>query len=745
MRSFRSTQSLSFSLCFLVLVVLLIPSLALGKTPRRVPRVSSNLRVDGILSEDIWDKALVMELNYEVRPGENVPPPVRTEVLLAYSQSHFYAAFRAYDPDPSQIRARICDRDKMYEDDWVALVIDTFNDQRRMFDFFCNPLGIQGDQIECPECSEDSWDAIWESSGKITDEGYTVEMAIPFSSMRFQRTKGDQIWNFDAVRSYPRKVRHHIGLFPRDRNNNCYLCQAEQLIGFAGATPGKNVELDPTFSALYSQERPGFTEGDFQGRDKDFEPGLTARWGITPNMTLNATINPDFSQVEADVAQLDINTNFALFYPEKRPFFLEGTELFLSRFRVVHTRTLTDPNWGIKLTGKEGGHAVGFYTVQDKITNLLFPGSQGSESTTLEKKSIGTTLRYRRDIFTSSTVGILLTDRERGEYYNRVAGLDGLLKLTKKDQVSFQFLGSQTRYPDSIAVKFSQPRGRFAAGAYEVLCHHDTDGLDLYAIYRETGPKFRADLGFMPSVGTRYIDFGWAYTWFEDSDNWYTMINLGTCYETEEETGGTVLHQAYAYWFDYNGPLESGFHVIGSAHGKNGFNGREFDNREVQFVSYIQPTGSLELEFSGRYGNHIDFANTRPGRRLSLNPGIGYKLGRHLAMALDHTHERMNVNEDRRLYTANISQLHLVYQFNRRTFIRTILQYIDYKRDTGLYVDEVDPEVKHLFSQLLFSYKINPQTVLFVGYSDNYYGFQNINLIQTDRTLFVKIGYAWVL
>jgi len=314
-----------------------------GDVPYRVPLVETPVKVDAVLDEEVWEKAVKIDANIEVQPGENIPAPVRTEVLLAYSETHFYAAFRAYDPDPSQIRAHVSDRDKIYSDDWVALILDTFNDQRRTYDFFSNPLGIQGDQIENSGNGGGAWDAIWDSHGKITKYGYVVEMSIPFSSLPFQHIDGDQIWSFDAVRSYPRNVRHHIGAFPRDRNNNCYMCQSLKLIGFAGAIPGKNIEIDPTFSAGTTQERADETSGPFKVKDRSYDPGVTARWSFTPNMTLSATANPDFSQVEADVAQMDINTQFALYYPEKRPFFLEGADFFGTSLQAVHTRMLAEP------------------------------------------------------------------------------------------------------------------------------------------------------------------------------------------------------------------------------------------------------------------------------------------------------------------------------------------------------------------------------------------------------------------
>ena len=181
--------------------------------PYRVPRAASEITIDGVLDESAWAQALKFDLNYEVRPGENIPPPVRTECLLTYGERHVYFAFRAHDPNPSKIRARFSDRDRAWNDDWVGVVLDTFNDQRRAYELFSNPLGVQIDAIndEVGGRYDDSWNAIWESAGRITEAGYDVEMAIPFNQIRFQSTAGEQVWGFDAIRSYPRNDRHHIG------------------------------------------------------------------------------------------------------------------------------------------------------------------------------------------------------------------------------------------------------------------------------------------------------------------------------------------------------------------------------------------------------------------------------------------------------------------------------------------------------------------------------------------------------
>lgn len=729
---------------FIVAVIVLFFFVPLaGKTTHRVPVVEGKVKIDGVLDEAAWEKALVLELKYEVRPGENIAPPVKTEVLLLYSKSHFYAAFRAYDPDPSAVRARIRERDNVGGDDWVGLSIDTFNDQRRAYSFLCNPLGVQADEIASTEGGGESWDAIWNSAGRIGKEGYVVEMGIPFSSLSFQRKSGgmEQVWGIDAVRSYPRGLRYMISLFPWDRSNNCYMCQAEKLVGFAGATPGRNIELDPTLYSIFTQERASFPEGDFVEKEKKLDPGLTARWGFTPNLTLTATVNPDFSNVEADIPQLDINTRFALYYQEKRPFFLEGASIFNTRFRTVHTRALADPDWGVKVTGKEGKNAIGFFSVQDHITNFLLPGSQGSRSRSIGMSSVGSVFRFRRDVGKSSTLGIVVTDREGENYFNRMAGVDGDFRITPKDRIRFQALGSQTRDPEAITGTDENKTAR--GGALDVFYHHDTRSFDWYLGYTDVGPGFRADLGFMPKAGYRTIDGGILHSWNRPKGHWFNVLSLGTGYRIEKDHDNNLLSKAATFDFNYVGPAQSYFNLSVNV-GKRSFGGFEFDDNNIYFDGAVRPSRTLEFFFNGLLGDGIDFDNIRPGNRLQLGGTVKLKLGRHLEFLLNQQFERLNVDSGR-LYTANISYLRLVYHFNRRFFLRTILKYVDYRYNPEHYLFAIDPEDRHLFSQVLLSYELNPRTVLFLGYSDDHYGYENIRLTQANRTFFVKIGYALVL
>ncbi|MFC1650521.1 DUF5916 domain-containing protein [Candidatus Latescibacterota bacterium] len=715
-----------------------------GDAPYRVPLVNDSVKIDAVLNEDLWDNAVKIEPDIEVNPGENIHAPVDTEVLLAYSETHLYVAFTAYDPNPSEIRAHISDRDRVFGDDWVAIVLDTFNDQRRTYDFFSNPLGIQGDSIENSGRGDSSWDAIWASHGRITDFGYVVEMAIPFSSIPFQNIDGDQIWGFDAVRSYPRNVSHKIGSFPRDRNNNCYMCQSVKLVGFAEALAGQNIEIDPTFSSGTTQERANETSGPFRTKASSSNPGVTARWNFTPNMTLSATANPDFSQVEADVAQMDINSQFSLYYNEKRPFFLEGADVFSSQMRVVHTRTLADPDWGTKITGKEGRNTFGFFTARDKSTNLLLSGTEGSDNTSISMQNTGSVFRYKRDIGESSNIGVLMTDREADMYHNRLGGVDGTVTITPKDKLTFQLLGSKTQYPGQIVGEFEQPDGDFGGTAFDFEYMHFSKTFVWVARYRDISPDFRADLGFISQTGFRNSMAGIGYFWQKDPGHWYTKILVAAGGTSIVDYNNSPLSNGTFYQVEYNGPLQSYVNMNGNI-GRSAYGGKEFDENTMSLYSRMNPTGSLFMSLSGNFGTRIDYAHARAGNRIRLNPDVEYKVGNRLTLGINHNFEQLNVDPGR-LYTANVSNFKATYQFNRRTFLRTIIQSVNYDHNTLLYEDDdIDPENKSMFSQILFSYKINPQTMFFLGYSDNYCGDQDTVMTQTNRTIFTKIGYAFMM
>jgi len=536
-----------------------------------------------------------------------------------------------------------------------------------------------------------------------------------------------------------------MGLHRQDRNRSCYVCQMSKLTGFRGITPGRNVEISPTVTSQRTDARPNLgsplASGSF-----NTEPGLTAKWGVTPNFTLNAAINPDFSQVEADSPQLDINNTFALFFNEKRPFFLEGADFFETPFTAVYTRTIASPDVGLKLTGKEGHHGGGIFLAQDAKTNLLIPGSQGSSLTTLEEKNIAAVLRYRYDVGKRSNVGALFTTRSGGDYANRTGGIDWNFRVTEADTIRGQVLTSSTQYPSAVASDFNQAdslSGQAAFGRYR----HSSRNWYWNASYEYVGDDFRADSGFIPRVGYDLIIAGVERTFWpaKDRKTWWSRMYWGGDYDrTKELKTDDVLEEEWEMWFGVGGPKQSFVNFdVGTR--DRFFNGVPFnDEKFMNVYAEMTPLRSIYVSAEFNAGNQIDFANTRPATRVRFAPSIRYKATRHLELRLSDQNERLYV-DDGRLYTADVAEFRAVYQFNVRMFVRAILQYTDVRRDPSLYTFAVDAQSKRLFPQFLFSYKVNPQTVLFVGYSSTRLANDTYDVTEADRTLFVKVGYAWAM
>jgi Domain of unknown function (DUF5916)/Carbohydrate family 9 binding domain-like len=721
----------------------LMPAYGAEKRSYQIEAVRDPVKVDGILDEPVWHKPPTFTLDYETNPGDNTAAPVKTEMWITYSHAHVYVAARAYDPKPENIRARLTDRDRAFQDDFLGVVLDTFNDERRAFEFFVNPLGVQMDlsQNDVTGNEDDSWDAIWDSAGRLTPQGYEVEMAIPFSSLRFPKGSSAQTWGIDALRIYPRDQRYRFGLNALPRGSNCYLCNESKLQGFEGIQPGRNMEFDPTLTGQHLSERSDLSTTFEQ--DGKIDPGLTVRWGITPGITLNGAANPDFSQVEADAAQLTVNKAFAIFYPEKRTFFLEGADYFDTKIQAIYSRNIADPDWGVKLSGKEGKSAFGTIIAQDDLTNFIFPGNQLSDLGSLEQENTSTILRYRYDLGSGSTIGGLVTSREGNDYHNRLVGVDTLVRWGE-EAVRVEALGSHTEYPESIQFDFDQPGGSLFGTAIRAVYQH-TERMWTSALrYIAADNDFRADLGFIPQVGYHTASGFYERYWYSDhNEHWWRRMTLGSETTWTYDREGNPLQQQVAPYYWMNGPREL-FSQTYLALGPSYFQGRRFDRNFVNEYVEIRPTGWLFTTFESRAGQEIDYDNARQGEILRLIPGVRFDLGRHLRLQVNHNFERLNVEEGR-LYRANVTDVRVTYQITTRTFVRAISQYFDIIRDPSLYTFDVDAKERSLFNQFLFSYKINPQVVLFLGYSDNYANNVLQNLSQANRTLFFKVGYAFVM
>jgi hypothetical protein len=400
-----------------------------------------------------------------------------------------------------------------------------------------------------------------------------------------------------------------------------------------------------------------------------------------------------------------------------------------------------DPEWGLKLTGKEGRHTIGAYVVRDGITNLIFPGSQSSAPTTLDRESTASVLRYKQDVGDRFTVGMLATDRQADEYFNELAGADGNVRLTSRDRFQVQVLGSRTKYPWVLSDAFDQGTGRMEDWAVKAGYRHSSRNLYWWVNYDDLGRDFRADLGFIPQVDYRHLDVGVSHVWREGAGHWYSTFELSGAVEEAQDQAGNLLSRLVHGAVAYRGPLQS-FVYLDGIQSREAYEGEEFDLFRLYWLTNFRPSGSLYLALEGYAGDRIDYANVRLGRRIRLSPEVQWNIGSHLRVDAAHNYERLDV-EGGRLYTAHTSQLAGYCYFTARSFVRAVLQYVRYERNAGLYTSPTDPLSEELSSQVLFSYRVNPRTVLFLGYNDDYLGTRDFDLAQSDRTVFAKVGYAW--
>ncbi|UCH09929.1 MAG: carbohydrate binding family 9 domain-containing protein, partial [Fidelibacterota bacterium] len=377
-----------------------------------IPRLTAPIVVDGSLNDAGWQNAARAVNFAEFFPGDGTRPPIHMETLITYNDTHLYLAFLVED-NPDDIRASLRDRDEMWSDDYVGILLDTYGDANWAYFIFANPLGIQGDARFVAGLGEDDGvDLIFDSEGQITDKGYQVEMAIPFSSLRFPDTD-IQNWKATFWITHPRGSRSQYTWAAIDRDNACWMCQWGTLAGIKGIKSGRNIEILPSIvgsqiGSLKDEDDPtiGFNAGKPGG-----DLGLGLKYMITPNVVADVALNPDFSQVEADAAQIDVNQTFALFYPERRPFFQEGGDLFRTNRQVVYTRSINNPSLAAKLTGRFGKLNVAYMSARDENSPIILPFEEQSITLATALKSVTNIVRAKQSFGEDAFIGAMVTDR----------------------------------------------------------------------------------------------------------------------------------------------------------------------------------------------------------------------------------------------------------------------------------------------------------------------------------------------
>ncbi|MCO6511031.1 MAG: hypothetical protein J5I65_09575 [Aridibacter famidurans] len=441
-----------------------VPSIDAGEAagPVKIGMTTQPPVIDGVVSTEEWINASVFNARFQTYPGENIRPAVRTEALLMFDESNLYVAFRCFD-DPEKIRATVAKRDSILADDNVRIWLDTFDDQRRAYVFAFNPLGVQQDGIytEGDDLPDYSVDVVHESKGAIHDWGWAVEVRIPFRSLRYRSGEG-VLWGFNFVRNTKRLNSSFDSWTPDDRNNSGTLVQHGKITGLEGIRRERTLEIVPAITLSETGKRvrtiprsqlpPGAQDpGRFINGPVEQDLGVTIKFTITPDITLDAAINPDFAEIEADEPIVTANLRFPVFFTEKRPFFLEGAEIFSSPLNVFYSRSIIDPDAAVKLTGKQGKNSFGVLFASDNAPgnfdeeDLNDPSVRERIDEFAGRNALFGVARAKRDIGKDSTLGMFATARTFPEQRNFLGGIDGRLRIDDTTVSRFQLVGTHSR------------------------------------------------------------------------------------------------------------------------------------------------------------------------------------------------------------------------------------------------------------------------------------------------------------
>ncbi|MDF1765165.1 MAG: DUF5916 domain-containing protein [Gammaproteobacteria bacterium] len=671
-------------------------------------------------------------------PDDGDPASQRTEVYLGYDQQTLHAIFLAFDESPNQIRANLSSRENIDGDDIVEMVIDTFNDQRAAFGFRSTPLGMQWDARWTEGASnragfDTTLETVWESDGQVTDRGYMVKMAIPLRSLRFL-DRPEQLWRIQFGRIIPRLSEESYWP-PYLIDIEGRLNQTAELRGIRNVSPGNNSQIVPfVFAREVDSLRTRAPGGPAFQQSSEQDVGVDAKFVFNDSMVLDVTLNPDFSQVESDQPQVTLNERFEVQFPERRPFFVENADFFATDSNLVFTRRIVDPDGGVRFTGKAGDY--GFGTI---LMNDIAPGLNRSEGDPLngEKATIAI-LRGFKDISTQDRVGFLLTDRELGDGYNRVASVDGRFRINNNWLTQMQ----------AVATESEPVNGGETTTGYQRNIQFNRVGRTVqnHTHYIATSKDFRTELGFQNRFFKADVDGihqRVALNFFPDGtslNSWGTTL-FGVYLE---DTEGTKLFSQLGPSIEFNYDTTS-FGVNYTEYDEvlrpQDFSGlasnRAYNYEDWQVSLENNTLNSLEFEASYRSGTSLNLVPPRgslpnivDSARVSVD-ALWRPIDR-LRVLNTYLNTALETPAGTKVFTNRIARSNWNYQFTKEWSLRFIAQYDE--TDAGPATRLVDDE--NLNFDLLLRYVINPWSALFIGYNTNQSNFDIVDM-EGERELVI--------
>ncbi len=775
--------------------------------PVRITRFEKAPVIDGKMDEEIWKTATLFKDFYQFNPGDNIAPTKPTEVRVGYDAKTLYFAFHCYD-EPSKVRASVARRDNVFGEDNVRIYLDTFNDQRKAYVLGFNPLGVQQDGIMTEGQGTDfSVDIVMESKGVITEDGWIVEVAVPFKSLRYEAGKG-KVWGLHIWRNIDRFNDELDSWMPISREKSGTLNQAGHITGLEEISTERTLELIPSLtvsetgkhvrqvSRADARTRNFADAGHFVNQPVALDPGLTVKWGITPTVTLDLAVNPDFAQVEADATVNTANQRFPIFFEEKRPFFLEGIDIFRTTIAAVHTRTIIDPDIAAKLTGKRGRNSFGILFASDNAPGnfeddrRFDPEILPTAINRLDGKNatIGV-LRLKRDVGKENTIGLLATSYNFLGRSNYVGGFDTRVRLDKQTTFDVQVLGTNTR---SCALgEIAEDDTCRTRNGFVYAYNFDKNGRHLSINFNGVGRTsgYVADVGFTRRVNTnnhnsnisyntepkpkaRIVSWN-IYNYLGGNADWQGRMQN---WNDEFQIGPNLQRQTFirvGYNFGYERVFASEFDETAFASGKS-----ESSVRSRNVFAYAGSTPAKKYYFfyfaAYRWGEHdFDFGAGPKFPRVSpsalaaerasndglcdvdappavcsapLDPGASnlfytngdfiYKPINELNITFSFSKNRLTRRDTQRVaFDSNIATVRATYQFTRFLFARARIDY--------------NSLVSNYRGQFLLGWTPNPGTAFYAGYNDDlnrsffnpFNGQLEPGFRRNGRTFFVKMSY----
>ncbi len=697
--------------------------------PIRPVKLSAPPVIDGVLDEEIWNESTGISRFISFIPDFGKELPYKTIVWVAYDEENIYFAFKCFDNEPDKIKVSMNARDKIREDDWVCVNLDSFNDQQTLYCIYVNANGIQMDTRYAANNEDLGMDLVWYSAGKIDEDGYSVEIKLPLKSIRFSNREPVMMSAF--LERFVSRNSIHVCYPELDPAKGYAFFGQMQPMRFDGVKHYKLLEILPAVTYSY---KGAHSDGKMTTTENKPDAGLTVKYGITSQMVLDAAINPDFSQVEADAGQVDANLRYQLFYPEKRPFFQEGNENFKIGSTVsstldpvvsmVHTRNAVNPLAGVKLSGKLG--------IKNSVS-LLYTADRVAETDTglYGRYSHMPVFRYKRSLREDGFLGLIATSVNKENSFNYVYGADGNIRINKSSLLEFHTIFSST---NDTASGFDNKSGH-ALGLYY---HSEQRNLDYSLTAKDIGEYFVSQTGFIQRTGLTILTGSVTPKLYPDSKV-FRRFDLGIF-------TGQLRDNIYDKWETYNsisvisylgGAIRTN---ISGNYSTEIFDNKIFNTSGVRFIFIGKVGTKLDGTFLYSRSNAVYYSERSQASGNLFTGDIKFLPSEKIHTQATITYQDLyRQSDNKKVLDYLIARGKITFQVNKYLYFRGIIEYNDFRES--------------LSTDFLASFTYIPGTVFHVGYGflseyKEWGGSEYImseHLKEMKRGFFVKISYLFRL